>query len=211
MSGIRLVDRDYLILREIDRWRVITGKHICAMRGFTGQRACDRRLHKLIDADILQREKIIYGLPSIYSLTAKGKYLLDVPNQKGRVRTEQLVHDIAVADTAVYFNRKHGIEFSDMVTEKQLHKQDGFGVRKHRPDFVFNKDSKNFCVEVELSRKSKNRFSKNIIDDFTNYDGQFWIVPDIHSSIAKFLITMNESYPDIEIIELKEIKENEYN
>lgn len=48
--GFRLVDRDYHILREIDRWRVITGKQICKVTGFSGQRACDRRLKKLIEA-----------------------------------------------------------------------------------------------------------------------------------------------------------------
>ncbi len=42
--SVRLVERDYHILKEIDKWRVITGKHICVLCGFTGQRACDRRL-----------------------------------------------------------------------------------------------------------------------------------------------------------------------
>ena len=50
-KGFRFVDRDYTILREIDRWRVITGKQICKVTGFSGQRACDRRLKKLIEAD----------------------------------------------------------------------------------------------------------------------------------------------------------------
>lgn len=210
VSGFRLVDRDYLILREIDRWRVITGKHICGMTGFTGLRACDRRLHKLYVAGFIERKKVIYGLPAIYKLTPQAKKLLVGTNKKECVRIEQIAHDMAVADTAIYFNRKYNIAFSDMVTEKQLHKKDGFGVRKHRPDFIFDYKDKCYCVEIELSMKSKDRFSKNIIANFTDYHKQFWIVPDINSSIAVFLSNMNESYPNIKIIELAEVKSIEY-
>jgi hypothetical protein len=47
VSEIKLVNRDYQIFREIDRWRVVLGRHITALAGFTGQKACDRRLRKL--------------------------------------------------------------------------------------------------------------------------------------------------------------------
>lgn len=210
VSDVRLVDRDYIILREIDRWRVITSRHVCGMCGFTGQRACDRRIKKLIIAGILRRTKILYGFPSIISLTAKGKQLIGLPNKKEQLRIEQIGHDIAVADTAIYFNRKYGIAFSDMTTEKQLHKKDGFGFRKHRPDFTFAHKDKTFCVEVELSLKSKDRFEKNIVADFTDYSGQFWIVPDRSSKIAQFLLLMKENYPNIKIIELSEVKSHEH-
>ncbi|MCM1508777.1 MAG: hypothetical protein NC177_16845 [Ruminococcus flavefaciens] len=210
MSNVRLVDRDYIILREIERWRVITSKHVCSMCGFTGQRACDRRIKKLIIAEILRRQKIFYGFPSIISLTAKGKLLIGLPNKKEHIRVEQIGHDMSVADTAIYFNRKYKISFSDMTTEKQLHKKDGFGLRKHRPDFIFTAKDKTFCVEVELTLKSKDRFAKNIVSNFTDYDGQFWIVSDRNSKIAQFLLYMKESYPNIKIIELSEVKNYEH-
>ncbi len=210
MSGFRLVERDYLILREIDRWRVVTGKHICGMTGFTGVRACDRRLHKLYIAGLIERKRVVYGIPAIYKLTPQGKNLLGETYRKECIRIEQISHDIAVADTAIYFNRKYNIAFSNMLTEKQLHKKDGFGVRTHRPDFIFSIDNDCFCVEIELSMKSKERFSKNIISNFTDYDKQFWIVPSGNSAIALFLYGMNESYPNIEIIELSEVKNIEY-
>jgi len=137
VSGFRLVERDYLILREIERWRVVTGKHICVLAEFTGQRACDRRLHKLIEAEYIGRKRMLYGFPGIYYLTNSGKNLIGITGKTESVRLEQIAHDIAVLDTAIYFNNKSGIAFSDMITEKQLHKQDGFGIRKHRPDFIF--------------------------------------------------------------------------
>ena len=209
MSGIRVVDRDYMILREIDRWRVVTGRHICGLVGFGGQRACDRRLRKLIDAEILQRKKVFYGFPSIYSLTVNGQTMLGIPKKAEKLRVEQIPHDMAVTDTAIYFNHRYGIPFSNMTTEKQLHQRDGFSVRKHRPDFIFQWREKTYCVEVELSLKSFDRFSKNITDNFTAYDGQFWIVPSSGSRIASHLLSMRQSYPNIKIIELSEVKSYE--
>ncbi len=210
MSGFRLVERDYLILREIDRWRVVTGKHICKLTRFTGQRACDRRLHKLIEFGYIYRKKPLYGFPSIYYLTNTGKTFIGSLSKSDKIRLEQISHDIAVLDTAIYFNRKFDIAFSDILTEKQLHQKDGFGVRKHRPDFVFTKDGNLFCVEVELTMKSKDRFSKNIISNFTDYYIQIWVVPDKHTSIASFLSVMKEDYPNIKIIELGEVRKNEF-
>lgn len=206
MDKIRLVERDYLILNEIYRWRAVTGRHIAILAGFPSFRTCDRRLNKLLQADYISRRKILYGVPSLYSLTSSGKVLINVSDKTERIRTEQIIHDIAVLDTAIYFNRKYDIAFADMVTEKQLHKQDGFGIRRHRPDFVFEKSKKSFCVEVELNLKSKGRFEKNIISDFTDYYGQFWIVPDFNSKISTFLADKKNDYPNIRIIELAEVK-----
>ncbi len=204
--SVRLVERDYHILKEIDKWRVITGKHICVLCAFTGQRACDRRLKKLIEIDLISRKKILYGVPGIYFLTSSGRALIGASDKIENVRVEQIIHDITVLDTAIYFNRKYGMDFSSVITEKQLHQKDGFGVRRHRPDFIFTKGNKTYCVEIELNLKSRERFSKNIVSDFTDYDGQFWIVPDLKSKIAKFLLNMKNSYPNIKIIELSEVK-----
>ncbi len=210
VSGFRLVERDYYIFNEIYKWRVITGKHICRMCGFTGQRSCDRRLHKLIEAGYIKRKKILYGVPSIYSLTNVSKKLIGVSNREEQIRVEQIIHDITVLDTVIYFNRKYGIDFSSIVTEKQLHMKDGFGLRIHRPDFIFEYKSKKFCVEIELNMKSKERFAQNIRTDFTDYDYQFWIVPDLRSKIAEFLLSAKNDYPNIKIIELLEVRKNGY-
>ncbi len=208
MNHVRLMERDYLIFREIDKWRVITGKHICVLCGFAGQRACDRRLRKLIEIGLITRKKYLYGMPGLYFLTPSSRKLIHSPDKSEAVRVEQIAHDITVLDTAIYFNHKYGVSFSAMVTEKQLHKQDGFGVRYHRPDFVFTKGQKTYCVEVELNLKSHDRFLKNIISNFTEYDGQFWIVPDRQGKIADFLTKQRVNYPNIRIIELQEVKQN---
>jgi len=207
MSEIVILERDRKIIREIDRWRVVQGRHIREMAGFSGQRACDRRLRKLIDAGYLRREKILYGVAGIYRNTIKAtkkEVLPDGNNRKTRI--EQIKHDIMVLDTAIFFKERHGVEYDSMTTEIELHRQDGFGVRKHRPDFVFEKNGKLICVEVELALKSKDRFTRNIHDNFLTYDTQIWVVPDMKSKIAMFLAERRTEYPNIEILEVSAVK-----
>lgn len=205
-KGFRFVDRDYHILREIDRWRVITGKQMCRITGFSGQRSCDRRLKKLIEAEYIKRNKYLYGFPSIYSLTNTGKTLIQAPKATPQVRIEQIIHDSYVTDTAIFINEKYQIPFEKITTEKQLHRIDGFSNRKHRPDFTFTRDEKITCVEIELTMKAKARFEKNIKSNFENYDSQIWVVPDLKCNIAKTLIQNQSIYPDIFILSLDEVK-----
>ena len=205
MKNIRLVQRDYIIFNEIFRWKIITGKHICNLTGFTGQRACNQRLYKLKTAGFITRQKVLYGFPGIYKLTSKAKKLIAVPNYKEQIRLEQVFHDSKVLDTAIYFHHKYHIPFSDIATEKQLHSKDGFSNRKHRPDFIFSLDRKTNCVEVELTPKSKQRLEKNVLENFQNYHLQYWIIPDFKTKIYTNLSELQRGYPNIEIIELGEI------
>lgn len=199
------MDRDYLIMHEINRWRFCLSRHIRFLAGFAGQRATDRRLKLLIEAGYIRRRKIIYGVPSLYYLTYKGKILNHLPTKQDKVRIEQVTHDIAVLDTAIYFLLKENIPLADITTEKELHSLDGFSIRKHRPDFVFTKDGKKYCVEVELNRKSKERFEKNLQDNFMEYDYQKWIVPHTQVKIIQLLKDNEDKYPIINIIHLEEV------
>lgn len=206
MNEIRLVDRDYRIIKEIDRWRVIQSRHIKEIAEFDGQRACDRRLRKLIEAGYIKREKILYGVAGIYSNTSKAKQIAEISNTDQKIRVDQIRHDIVVMDTAIYINRKEKIPFSDITTEIELHRQDGFGIRKHRPDFTYARDSKSICVEIELSLKAKARLEKNIHDNFLAYEAQIWVVPSMNTKIADILNKSMKKYTNIKIIELQEVQ-----
>jgi len=209
VSEIRLVDRDYVIFREIDKWRVLLGRHLKILAGFDGQRACDRRLRKLIDFGYIKRRKILYGMPSIYSNTYQAEKIINASNSnKESIRIEQLTHDIIVVEMAIYIH-KFGVPFDSIISEKQLHRMDGFSVRKHRPDIVFPFNGNKLCVEVELSLKAKDRLEKIIKDNFMEYDNQIWVVPDFKSKIAGILEKNKSAYPNIKILELEEIKKNE--
>ena len=142
------MDRDKKIIGELDRWRVVQGRHIKELVGFDGQRACDRRLRKLIDMGYIKRERILYGVAGIYRNTIRAKKIREGLGGNRKMRLEQINHDIAVLDVAIHFHKRYGIAFEDMQTEIELHKLDGFGVRKHRPDFVFQRDGKLVCVET---------------------------------------------------------------
>ena len=94
MGEIRLAERDYRIFREIERWRVVLGRHIVVLAEFSGQRACDRRLKRLIEAGFITRKKILYGVPNIYSNTHKTKVLTGLPLRADKIKVEQIGHDL---------------------------------------------------------------------------------------------------------------------
>jgi len=212
VSEIVILDRDRRIIREIDRWRVCLGRHIKELGGFSGQRACDRRLRKLVQAGYISKERILYGVAGIYSITTKGAKLEGMGNSKSKVRkkrkirVDQIMHDIAVVDTAIYLSKRFEIPYGSMRTELELHRLDGFGIRKHRPDFVYKHGGKTICVEIELALKSKSRFEANISDNFMAYDKQIWVVPDLECKIARTLENSKVKYTNIEILELNQIK-----
>jgi len=204
---VELVERDYEIFRELERWRVVLGRHVAELAGFTGLKACQRRLRKLMEAGFVERKRVLYGVAGIYTNTHKAKLVASLPKHSAKIRIEQIPHDIAVLDTAIYLHKKKGIAFSDMVTEKQLHGLDGFGVRKHRPDFVINHGEKNHCVEVELSLKAKSRFEGIIQTNFMDYDSQIWVVPDKLCRIYQILAENRNQYNNIHILELQEVQQ----
>lgn len=47
---IILNERDIKIINEIQHWRFLLSRQIKVLGGFNGQRACDRRIKKLIEA-----------------------------------------------------------------------------------------------------------------------------------------------------------------
>jgi len=204
-KNIRLEERDLLILDLVHRFKFCLGRHIKVLANFTGARASDRRLKILVEVGYLQRKKYLYGIPYLYTLTHKGRILLSVNKREDRIRIERVTHDIYVLDCLIYFIEKFNILLTDIESEKELHIKDGFGTRKHQPDFIFIKEYKKIAVEVELNPKAKDRIENNIRDNYLNYDEQIWIVKDnkIFSLIQKF----QNDYSNIGIIRLEEVGE----
>jgi len=200
-----LVDRDYRILRDIERFRFCLSRHIKLLAGFDGQRACDRRIKALILAGYIDRKKVLYGVPSVYYLTHKGKMLIGANKRQEKIRVERINHDTIVIDTAIYFTLKQGIE--NIVTEKELHSQQGFGDRKHYPDFIFEKDGKKYCVEVELTAKSKQNFIKILEENYLAYDIQYYVIYKNGHKIKSMLAELSAKYQNIEIIEVEGVQE----
>lgn len=201
---MRLTKRDYKMLRQLDRWRFCLSRHMLYLGDFSSQRTTDRRLKLLREAGYIQRRKILYGVPYLYSLTYQGKVLIHTSLKKEKIRIEKITHDISVLDTAIYFMLKYGVKQENLLTEKELHRIDGFCTRKHQPDFIIQNQDKKTCIEIELTLKAKNRLEKTIQENFLNYDDQKWIVPNTQIRIKNILQENSFVYP-LEIIDLEEV------
>jgi len=176
MKNLRLTDRDWLILKEVGRWRAVLGRHIKALAGFEGIRACDRRIKILIDSGYLKRQKILYGYQYFCTLSYKSRLLLNLNKRDDKIRVEQIRHDVYVLDTVIQLLHKNQIALDNIQTEKELHQQDGFSNRNHRPDFVFEQSGEKIAFEIELSLKSRERLERNIKDNFNKYKMQLWFI-----------------------------------
>ena len=83
---MELIERDYRVFREIERWRFCLGRHIQFLAGFSSQRTCDRRLRTLLINGFIEKKIIIYGVPSVYQLTRKSKTLIFANKRHERIR-----------------------------------------------------------------------------------------------------------------------------
>lgn len=197
------MDRDLLLLNEIYRWRFCLSRHLKVLCDFGTARAVDRRLKILSDAKYIERNKVLYGVPSLCSLTHKGRVLLGVNKRPDKIRLEQITHDIAVLDVACRFILQNKTTAKDIITEKEMHSLDGFGQRSHRPDFIYQLEGKKYAVEIEMSLKAKTRLEAIVKDNYLNYDGQLWIIPDRETKINKLLKNWQSSYDSMTILSLE--------
>jgi len=200
---MELTERDYDILRLIYKFKFCLGRHIKVLAGFSGLRTTDRRLKALIDAGYLSRKKYMYGVAYLYTLTHKGRILLGVSKREDKIRIDRITHDIYVLETVIFYTQKYGVALSDIESEKELHMKDGFGGRKHHPDFVIRAEGKNIAVELELNPKTKNRMEKNIRDNYMNYEKQIWITDD--KKVLSLLQGFMNEYSNIEILQLEKV------
>jgi len=192
------MERDMLILSFFTRFDFLLGRHVQRLF-FSGARACDRRLKLLCENEYLKRQKILYGTPSLYSLTHKGRRKVDTSVRENKIRIDQIHHDIAVVDTMLNMMDKFNLSLSDILTEKQLHSKDGFSSRKHCPDFVFKKDGKTYCVEVELSLKAKKRFLQILKNNYDTYDFQLFFVENGNTKLLAILENNMLIFPNMEV------------
>ena len=200
---MELTARDMEILKLVFRFRFCLGRHIRVLMKFNGQRATDRRLKVLFENGYLNRRKYLYGVPYLYTLSHKGRVLLGVNKRSEKIRIDRITHDILVLDTVIFYMEKNNLQLSDIRTVKELNILDGFGTRKHHPDFVISLLDKKIAVEIELHPKAKNRLEKNIRDNFLNYDQQIWITNN--NKVINLIQDFSNDYSNIEIINLKEV------
>ena len=150
VKGLEIQERDLEILRLVHRFRFCLGRHIRVLCGFGSQSACDRRLRLILDAGYLERKKILYGVPYIYTLTHKGRILLGVNKRKDKIRIERITHDIYVLDAVIFICLKYGLTVTAIESEKELCIKEGFGIRKHYPDFIFSSADESIAISEPM-------------------------------------------------------------
>ena len=164
----------------------------------------------LLDERCVIRHRVLYGVPNVYQLTRKSKALILANPRPDKIRLDQIMHDITTLDIAISFMKSLGLAPGDIKTEKQLHQEAGFGTRTHHPDFIFTKGKKTYCVEVELSLKSKARLEKNIKSNFLKYDVQIWVTDENGGKLVRILERFKTAYPNIQITNTKEVENNDF-
>lgn len=208
---MRVVERDRVIMREIARNGYMTGKQIMLIAGFGGTRATDRRLAKLMEQGWLNRDKKLYGLCGLYTVTAEGMEYFHLNEQIkttyiDNINLNEIEHNLAAIDSQIYFIRKHGISLEEITTDKEIRRSQGLQIKQHVPDFVIYKDGKSIAVEIERTYKGKTRLQRNIEANYTKYDAQYWVVPIARSTIREILQGLSNRFPGIEIFEMEAIQ-----
>jgi len=201
-------DTDFLLLQAIGKWRFLLSRHLLDISPLS-ERTTYRRLKLLEDNKYLKHERILYGVPALYTLTHKGKMLIGLNKRESKFRIEQIEHDIVCVDMAFYFMKKYQLSMTDITGEKELHSLRGFGSRQHVPDLTFTTANKSYAIEVELSLKAKETLKKNAELNFLNYDTQIWIIRKQNTTLRNRLGDLTTWYPNIEIEYVEELTPNE--
>ena len=186
----------------------MTGKSIKLLSNFPSERTADRRLKLLVDNKLLKREKLIYGIPYLYTLAHKGRKTVNVNKRAENIRLDTIRHNLIVLDTIHFITLNYNITLDEIVTEKELHRKDGFGIRHHRPDFIFTHNNKSCAVEVELSLKPKELLIKNIKQNYIEYDYQVWFINKDNKKLFQNINENKHVYDNI-IINYIEVFYNE--
>lgn len=204
--GFILQNRDIQILQQVTKYRFLLSRQIKILCNFTGQRSCDRRTRKLIDEGLLEKRHFLYGVPALYMATEKAKRHFDLGYITNNIRVEHINHNILTIDTVIYLIKKYGVHDSDIISERQLKNQFGFGKPQHIPDLVYTDiENKKYCVEIELNIKTFDKLKKNILHNYKFYDKQLWFVDTTKLKIVENLKKIQIRYSDIIILDIKEV------
>ncbi|MBS5084072.1 MAG: hypothetical protein E7B11_07780 [Clostridiales bacterium] len=205
--GFILQNRDIQILQQVTKYRFLLSRQIKVLCGFSGQRSCDRRTKKLIDEGLLEKKHFLYGIPALYMATEKAKRHFDLRYITKNLRVEHIEHNILAIDTAIYLIEKCKIYNSDIISERQIKNDCGFGKPQHIPDLVYtDRVNKKCCVEIELNVKQFDKLKKNILQNYKTYDKQLWVVDTTKEKIVENLKKIQIRYSDIIIQDMEEVK-----
>lgn len=197
---MNLSEEERHLLYLTGKWHFLLGRHLNGFGKHSSKRTFYRRLKYLLDNGYLNREYLLYRTPPVYTLTHKGRVLVGFNKRTEKIRLEQLNHDILVLDTVLYFVSVKHIPMDSITSEKELHSKDGFGTRKHYPDFVIEQGGKTYAYEIELSLKSLFRIEENVRLNYINYDYQVWVIEKDNKKLRSTIENVLSTYQSTSIL-----------
>jgi len=155
-----LQDRDIEIFKFINKFAFVTSVHIKDMFELSQPRT-SQILSRLVKFDYLVKEQVLAKQPSIYSLTKLSADLIQSRKPKP-IALQNLKHNLLLVD--VYIHLKLESPKLEIKSDRDLRKGKGFGYKGHIPDLLIETaeegNKKDIAIELELSRKDKNRMKK---------------------------------------------------
>lgn len=153
--------RDIDILKFINKFGYVNSVHIQKNFDLSQQRA-SQILIRFLKNNYLVKEQILAKEPTIYYLTSKGAELIKA-NKIKPISLQNLKHNLLVTD--VYIDLKKKSPGLEILSDREQ-RAGKFGKMANRavPDLLILTDEqagkKNIAIEIELSRKNKQRLDK---------------------------------------------------
>ncbi len=193
-----LLARELMMLRVIDRYRIMWAVDIAWLAGYSDETYCRKVLQRLIRMGLVQTIKDWYG-HNCYYLTGEG--IREIGKQSREYEVSYTTgHNLRVGRVASWLHVLRGADAMQILTDIELKK--GQRTDEHRPDLVWD----NVAYELEWNHKSLDRLEKNVISN-DRYSGQVWIVPDEKSHIeANLRKVADDNLCEIKIIKWSEIE-----
>jgi hypothetical protein len=197
--GIRITDRDRILLSFIGEHRLVLATHVQALLGISAG-AAYARLYSLSEAGFLIHRPLFQGEPGCYQITHKGLQLIDSALPRPRIDLRGYRHDVGVAWLSLAARNGVFGPMREVHAERLLRSHDGtaegredpLGVRLggvgpggrarlHYPDLVLvGADGRRFAIELELSQKGRSRLEQIIAGYGADrrVDGVLYLVDD---------------------------------
>lgn len=211
---MKLTERDLLIFKMIDKFRVLNSELICFYCGFTSYVSVIRRLRMLSNTNYLTRYRQDMNHEYVYALTQKSINLICEPKKSktnkliyrkpSKIVVSHIYHEIIIARIVKKILEQNDIVIDDIELDREIRPKEYKYTKKiHIPDIRIKKF--NTIIEVELNYKKKTDLFKNISDNHLFY--QLWIVPKEKHTLIKRIKdqAQYENNTTINVITIEEI------
>lgn len=162
MKTIQITQRDMKLLRWINAVGYVQIKHIAHYLQVSLPTAYER-MQKLIHSHFVVHHQLFHGEPGVYRVTHEGVKLSFSPMPPlRRVNLATYRHDLMVLTVSQSLLKQYGGVF---LSERQLRHEAGilkFNANEHMSDGLLVYDDSRIAIEVELTKKSKQRLEKII-------------------------------------------------